>query len=479
MRALRNIPESLGVIPGPAILVDKDNLFNDILKAYKSGVYNDISFIMADGSVISTNKFMLACRVPYFATFLSSGFAEGSADNKIHLKCCNSDIFKEILNFVWEGVIWFLHMNMQPLLEILETARFLCLDVLVEGVLEHLKGVILDGEMDFKDALLALNFTVENQFTDVSKIFLKFIDQNLSEISRVSEFQDLTETSLKMLLQYEDKVSSEIDRFKAFVKWIENKDDFAEDVKCEILGWFDLKKFHKRDLTGSVRKSNLYGDSALFDALELHVNILDSKIENLQVAMEFKEAHLGDLEDELVGQKKVNDKLIEGIYEKEYELDQVTKLHQLSMEGHEKAQKKLKKDHDDEIVAKNDLIEKQKEQISGCEKVEFRLLNENRWSGSMLIFEVPFKYQNHFVNKVDFVIGAGFDFEYSYILKCSQDKISWTKITQCNDENGVQVLHFERVKFKFLAIHVIGSKATGGRGKDVKPYISTVKAKMI
>merc|ERR1719369_56945 len=46
---------------------------------------------------------MLACRIPYFTTLLSSDFMDKKVD--LSLEMCKSDIFKKILDFVWEGEI--------------------------------------------------------------------------------------------------------------------------------------------------------------------------------------------------------------------------------------------------------------------------------------------------------------------------------------------------------------------------------------
>merc|ERR1719318_241073 len=46
---------------------------------------------------------MLLCRIPYFTTLLTSDFALTYKSSDLSLDVCSSDIFKRILNFVWEG----------------------------------------------------------------------------------------------------------------------------------------------------------------------------------------------------------------------------------------------------------------------------------------------------------------------------------------------------------------------------------------
>ena len=82
---------------------DKENLITDVSKAFKEGLGSDITFVLADDVSISTNKFMLACRVPYFSKMLFGSFAENFTSKSVALKCCTSSTFKEILNYVWEA----------------------------------------------------------------------------------------------------------------------------------------------------------------------------------------------------------------------------------------------------------------------------------------------------------------------------------------------------------------------------------------
>ena len=53
------------------IFIDKNNLLEDLSKTYKGGLFTDTTFTMSDGVEISTNKFMLWCRSPFFDTMFS------------------------------------------------------------------------------------------------------------------------------------------------------------------------------------------------------------------------------------------------------------------------------------------------------------------------------------------------------------------------------------------------------------------------
>eukprot|EP00091_Calanus_sinicus_P014337 TRINITY_DN31811_c0_g1_i1.p1 TRINITY_DN31811_c0_g1~~TRINITY_DN31811_c0_g1_i1.p1 ORF type:complete len:127 (-),score=32.23 TRINITY_DN31811_c0_g1_i1:134-475(-) len=89
---------------------DKENVLDDLSKVYAESLFCDVSLTLADKVTGSTNRFMLACRVPYFATMLYGPFAEKSSSS-VPLECCDSEVFRNILDFVWKGEISFRNMK--------------------------------------------------------------------------------------------------------------------------------------------------------------------------------------------------------------------------------------------------------------------------------------------------------------------------------------------------------------------------------
>eukprot|EP00092_Neocalanus_flemingeri_P020378 GFUD01022076.1.p1 GENE.GFUD01022076.1~~GFUD01022076.1.p1 ORF type:complete len:394 (-),score=62.42 GFUD01022076.1:110-1291(-) len=258
---------------------DKENLLGDVAKAYKEGLYSDITIILKNNASVSTSKFMLACRVPYFATLLYGGFGDNSASIPFTLDCCDSQIFKLILNFVWEGEICFSDVDIQSLLDLLETARFLCIDRLVEGIEDHLEFLLDRKMIEFKDCLIAFNFVILNKFTKASGVLLSFIDQNLRTISFLPKFADLSEASIRMLFNFDERISSEFDLFTAFVNWIANKETVSEEVKTEMLQCFDLERFDRNDLV-AVRESEMFDANQICDVLEKHMEKLQEEVKS-------------------------------------------------------------------------------------------------------------------------------------------------------------------------------------------------------
>jgi len=260
------------------VFEDKDNLVIDVSKAFKEGLGNDITFVLADDVSISTNKFMLACRVPYFSKMLFGGFADNLTDKPVPLSCCTSSTFREILNYVWEAKVSFSDMSMQALLDLLEVSRFFCIESLVEAIIDHFEFLLDRKEINVKDCLAAFQFTEAHKFKGTSELFLDFIDQNLSSIYTLEVFGDLSETSMRKLLEYEKRNSTEIERFTAFTRWLDSKETRPLFEKSEILNWFDLRKFNKEALK-HARKSGLFDEEDICEILEERIDILEEKLE--------------------------------------------------------------------------------------------------------------------------------------------------------------------------------------------------------
>jgi len=268
--------------------VAKEELLSDISKVYKEGLYNDVTLVLADNISVSTNRFMLACRIPYFATLLFSEFEEKSSD-LLSLQFCTSDIFNKILAFVWEGEITMSDMPVNAVLNLLETSRFLCLDILAEGIVEYLRLEFEANRISFESSLTALEFSIRHKFSLLSSIVLRYVDQNLSEISSLPDFQYLSSSSIMAALhsmkEGVGRVSSEITVFKAFLVWLGSNSDVSDDDKKEMIGSFDLERFSNSDLE-TVMQSDIFDEGIMCDHIHSRLSRLEENIESQERLLE-------------------------------------------------------------------------------------------------------------------------------------------------------------------------------------------------
>jgi len=397
------------------IVDDKENLQTDVSKAFKEGLFTDVTFITADDVRISTSKFMLASRVPFFATLLFGGFAENLENKPIQLKCCNSNVFREVLKFVCEGEVSFSAMGLQLLLDFMETCRYFCITRLVNSIINYLKILLDENKINLKESLVAFEFFEVHKFSEASDLFLSYIDKNLSCFSDLDEFG-------KLKVEKENRNSKEIERFMAFTKWL-NTNEMSPVRRNEMLNFFDLRKFDDANLVKVVRKSNLFEEKDICDVLE----------ERLEAQTQERERSDRELE-----------RLV-----KEGE--------RLAKEGEQ-----FRK-----LAQKSESVKFELE----CGVNGYVLQPNTRAQ-----FEVPSEYQDHWLNKVEFSLivpnQSGF---INYTLESSQDGRVWTNIYKGSLFLGSgQDVTFQRRKIKFFGI-----KMTADKKGVPNPTIKRVALQMV
>ena len=181
------------------IFDDKENILEDLTVVHRDGLFKDITLIMSDNVHIDTNKFMLAARSPFFATMLFGGHRNKIGDN-VPLDCCDSKIIRKVLDFIWNGTVTLADMDIQSLLDLLETSRMMCLDSLNKGVEEYLENLVTAKKIDAEDCLVAFDFVISHNFERLSECFLSFIDHNLQKILVLSRFCKLSNASALVIL---------------------------------------------------------------------------------------------------------------------------------------------------------------------------------------------------------------------------------------------------------------------------------------
>ena len=93
-----------------------------------------------------------------------------------------------------------------------------------------------------------------------------------------------------------------------FVNWLSGNPDCDSDFKARILNIFELDRFTSDELYTFVRKSSLYSDKDLFDALAQKNVLLKEKHESL-------EKYLSDMNTRFEDLKKLFEKEKEKVYD--------------------------------------------------------------------------------------------------------------------------------------------------------------------
>ena len=168
---------------------DLDFFLADVSNAYRSNKFSDVSFVLSDGVTIETNRLMLALRSQYFATmflFLGEGHTE-----KVVMEC-ESNTFRLLLDYIWEGKIIFSSLELQQILDLLENARLMCLERLVASIQDYLSDILESAELDLGESWTLLDFCANHRFEKLLDSVLRFIDSEFKLCSSETSFLKLS-----------------------------------------------------------------------------------------------------------------------------------------------------------------------------------------------------------------------------------------------------------------------------------------------
>jgi len=258
-------------------LSDEKSIMEDILNVYETGMFHDISFNCSDDIEVSSNKSFLSMRVPYFANMFFGSFQKTIKD-KVDFKSCDSQTFTYILDFIWKGVLELEPVPCNTLMNIMETARMLCLDPLWRGVERHLMLRINRHNVDVCECLDILEFSVSYKFDSLLESLVGYMQRHLQKFVSVSKFTDLSSNTMMAILMGDFKESVEDTKFDVFRNWKTDKAiDFA--VERQMLDAFDLKRFSCLYLLQTVQKTGYFKDEDIFSILVKNVIDYEEKID--------------------------------------------------------------------------------------------------------------------------------------------------------------------------------------------------------
>jgi len=252
------------------VLRNERNYYNNFQRTYDSsdsGRFNDVEFTLSDGSKLKAIKFVLASQSEYFDTMFYGSLKH---NDSVPFMWCSKTSMEKVLDFLSVGVVDIGDLQIMDLLELLEAARLMCLEVLYKFVESYVKRFIdssssaSDGKMPPLQALKALDFAHVNQFGKVTTWILQFIDKNVKDIknARTEDVGVLSVNGMIILLGYEGS-AERIDLLTFFVAWKK----MNQDAVIKISQYVKLEKMNAQELK-IARASNLYPVEEITDNLE-------------------------------------------------------------------------------------------------------------------------------------------------------------------------------------------------------------------
>jgi len=293
------------------VLCDEGNHHTNIINTYDtsdSGRFNDVEFTLSNGSKLRANKFILASQSEYFETMFYGSLKHGE---KVPLKWCSKSSMEKVLAFLSVGKVDIGDLEIMELLELLEAARLMCLEVLHKFVESFVKRFInspsaSDGKMPPVQALMALDFALVKQFENVTPWLLQFIDINIKDFMKAKpeEIGVLSANGMIILLGF-DGSAKRIDLLTFFVAWKET----GQEPGIEIAQYVKLEELNAQELK-IARASKLYPVAEITDNLErivmdheITIKEANAKVFNLDVMIKEKDALLTN-KDQVIVQKE-------------------------------------------------------------------------------------------------------------------------------------------------------------------------------
>ena len=190
-------------------------------------------------------------------------------------------VFDKVVWFLYTGNLEFRDLSLTDLLQLEYVLNLMLLETASEGTSEYIKQSSQNGGLTLVETIKALDLTYEYGLETSKLSLLNFLRDNLSETSELPEFLELPSKILKDLLLVKTTGADSYDRLKALQTWRQEEGNDLDSLQISLIrDSLDLKHFTTQDLVGIVRKSDLFPQDLIIEAL---MEVIKSKDESLAV----------------------------------------------------------------------------------------------------------------------------------------------------------------------------------------------------
>jgi len=254
-------------------------LLEKITNLMTNDSFNDVRIRMSNGVQVEANKVILAAMSDFFNEKLQENVTKDQF-LEIDLEISSTkEMLELVMKYLYTGKMDFEALSLKDLLDIMNLLKFLDLEVFSEVEKFTIKK-IEDGECSLEKMLILSSTAEAYNFDDIVTAIWENLDENISDISKLPEVKYLSSDALEWLVEdYHDEDydgESYFPRFQTMASWLESN-DVEEDVKMNLLAYFDLERFTNNQLTSSVRKSKLFSESSILDVLSEKVTNLENE----------------------------------------------------------------------------------------------------------------------------------------------------------------------------------------------------------
>ncbi|XP_054163405.1 BTB/POZ domain-containing protein 9-like [Oppia nitens] len=250
---------------------DDDRIdLSDALLAQLSGLYmnemaSDIVFIV-DGQRICGHKFVVCLRCDYFRLMFGSGLRE-SISHEVEIKDTPITAFKDVLYFMYTGVIHLNNKSIDDIIDILYLGHRYEMRELVVAITDYMSLHITI------DTVCVIHETASLfGLTSLERQCQQFMLYNGYQLLANDQLMTLDAQTLIQLLTSDEFCAEEIDIFNAVVKYIQINtacgSDTDEDTGRKLLATVRLSHISWNDLIAYVWPSGYYQRDELLSTID-------------------------------------------------------------------------------------------------------------------------------------------------------------------------------------------------------------------
>jgi len=284
-------------------------LVESITNLMNSDSVNDVRIILSNGPQVEANKVIISATSAFFKNQIKLKQTSVKSDEKfieIDLDVSSTkEILELVVKYLYTGKMHFGSLELKDILDLIHLLFFLEMCDLAKEVERCALLKINVGGYSLEEVLKLSSTAEEYGLNQVVSSMLNYLDENISDVSKLPEVQYLRSDFLEQLLGlggkrenlsafqsglndsgFQESFSADDEKhfpkFVTMTNWLSSKNDVDLLQQYKWLTVFKLKRFTNQQLTTTVRKSKLFCESEILDVLSQSVKNLEEKVDKLE-----------------------------------------------------------------------------------------------------------------------------------------------------------------------------------------------------
>ncbi|CAG2165643.1 unnamed protein product [Oppiella nova] len=245
----------------PDIIDLSESLLRELSALYMSPTASDVVFIVEEERIFA-HKFVLVLRCEYFRLMFASGLRE-CVSNEVVVKETPVSAFKEVLYFMYTGVIHLNNKKVDDIIDVLFLGHRYEMHELVTAVTDYLGHNITNDNVcaiHETASLFAISPLLENCH--------QFILGNGYQLLSNGSLLSLSPKTLIQLLSSDDFCAEELDVFNAIIKYLQMNAEITAEVAEELVSTVRLHLISWNDMIAYVWPSGFFAREELLMSID-------------------------------------------------------------------------------------------------------------------------------------------------------------------------------------------------------------------